>query len=354
MTAMAMAPVNGMGTDLDERVQRYLSAGPLGLSAPCRVSRLAGDASNRLYYRVHWSEGETRILTLLPAPFEPSELAFLDVAELFRVIPLRVPAVHDVAGELGILLQEDLGDRLLQEEVSRDCTRARKRTLYREAIDLLARLQLRGEELRSDRYLPFRIAFDARKFSDELAFFRKHFLVGLSRAELSSSDGATLDEELEKLAVELAAEPFGLCHRDYHARNLLVCESESESESETRSDAQLAVIDFQDARMGPRCYDLVSLANDSYVVHDGELVAEMKDRFASAVRADVASEYDLAALQRNLKALGTFGYQISVRGNDVYLPYLSHTLGLVRANLERNPRWDRLRRVLGRHLPELG
>jgi hypothetical protein len=80
----------------------------------------------------------------------------------------------------------------------------------------------------------------------------------------------------------------------------------------------------------------------------------MKERIASAVSADVSREYDLAALQRNLKALGTFGFQISERGNDVYRRYLSHTLGLVRANLERNPQWDRLRRVLARHLPELG
>jgi N-acetylmuramate 1-kinase len=341
---MAMARMDAIGADLDDRVRRYLSSGPAGLASPSGVSRLAGDASNRLYFRVQWPEGETRILTLLPAPFEPSELPFLDVAELFRAIPLRVPAIQDVSGELGILLQEDLGDRLLQDEVSEGCPRATKGALYQEAIEILERLQLRGEELRSDRYLPFRIAFDAKKFSDELAFFRDHFLVGLSKAELSTSDRTVLDEELDKVAEELAEEPYALCHRDYHARNLLVYGAES----------SLAVIDFQDARMGPRCYDLVSLANDSYVVHEPDLVADMKGRFASAVGADVVSEYDLAALQRNLKALGTFGFQISKRGNDVYLQYLGHTLGLVRANLERNPRWDRLRRVLGRHLPELG
>jgi N-acetylmuramate 1-kinase len=344
MTAMTRA--DAIEKNLDERVRRYLSSGPLGLPAPCRVSRLAGDASNRLYYRVQWSEGEgeARILTLLPAPFEPAELPFLEVAELFRAIPLRVPEIHDVAGELGILLQEDLGDRLLQDEVSAECPPTSKRALYRDAIEILVRLQKRGEELRSDRYLPFRIAFDAKKFSDELAFFRDHFLVGYSKARLSSSDRTVLDEELQNVAAELASEPYALCHRDYHARNLLVFGAEP----------TLAVIDFQDARMGPRCYDLVSLANDSYVVHEDELVADMKDRFASAVGADVASEYDLAALQRNLKALGTFGYQISVHGNQVYVQYVSHTLGLVRANLERNPRWDRLRRVLGRYLPELG
>ncbi len=79
----------------------------------------------------------------------------------------------------------------------------------------------------------------------------------------------------------------------------------------------------------------------------------MKDFFADRADADVRAEYDVAALQRNLKALGTFGYQIAERRNDVYRRYIPHTLSLVRANLEANPRWDRLRSGLARHLPEL-
>src|SRR3989304_2966080 len=64
-------------------------------------------------------------------------------------------------------------------------------------------------------------------------------------------------------------------------------------------------------------------------------------------------EFDLVALQRNLKALGTFGYQLSVRGKSFYKRYVPGTLELVRRNLARNPRWDGLRRVLSAHLPEL-
>ena len=44
-----------------------------------------------------------------------------------------------------------------------------------------------------------------------------------------------------------------LCHRDYHSRNLML------------HDGSLYIIDFQDARMGPDTYDLVSLLRDSYV-----------------------------------------------------------------------------------------
>jgi aminoglycoside/choline kinase family phosphotransferase len=329
-----------MRTAEDPRVRDYLASSRVPGLHGADVARLAGDASNRMYFRLRTGENETRILALLPSPFEPDELPFLQVAELFRLVPLRIPEIFEVKGDLGILLLEDLGDNLLQDEVTR-CSCDRKRALYLQAVEMLAALQSRGRELESEKYLPFRIAFDAGKFFDELVFFRTHFLEDLAGAELGEKGRGELDEDFHELASELASQPYALCHRDYHSRNLIVGE-------------ELAVIDFQDARMGPRCYDLVSLINDSYVGHGDELVSEMRRAFGSSTGADVEAEYDLAALQRNLKALGTFGYQIVSRENDVYRRYVAHTLGMVRANLERNERWGRLKRNLARHLPELG
>jgi hypothetical protein len=116
----------------------------------------------------------------------------------------------------------------------------------------------------------------------------------------------------------------------------------------------LAVIDFQDARMGPASYDLVSLLRDSYVEHDPDFVAEMKEAFRrSSGGVDVDPQFDLMSLQRNLKALGTFGFQISVRKNGIYRQYVHRTLELVRDNLLKNHQWDGLRTVLANHLPEI-
>jgi hypothetical protein len=323
----------------DPRLRGYLASSRVPGLRGAEVTRLAGDASNRMYFRLRTGEEETRILALLPSPFEPDELPFLQVAELLRLVPWRIPEIYEVKGELGILLLEDLGDNLLQEEAAA-CGCERKRALYRKAVLMLAALQSRGRELENGKYLPFRIAFDASKFFDELVFFRTHFLEDLAGAKLRDAERGELDEDFHRLASELASQPYALCHRDYHSRNLIAGE-------------ELAVIDFQDARMGPRCYDLVSLLNDSYLAHGEELWTEMRQLFASSTGADVVGEYDLAALQRNLKALGTFGYQIASRDNQVYRRYVGHTLGMVRANLERNERWGRLRRNLGRHLPEL-
>ena len=126
----------------------------------------------------------------------------------------------------------------------------------------------------------------------------------------------------------------------------------------------LYIIDFQDARMGPDTYDLVSLLRDSYVDLDENEVDDLI-AFFLAVRSGPANQgtisdadefrrrFDLMAVQRNLKALGTFGFQTISRGNPVYIQYIPRTLTYVRANLERYPRFARLWEVLAAHLEEL-
>ena len=59
------------------------------------------------------------------------------------------------------------------------------------------------------------------------------------------------------------------------------------------------------------------------------------------------------ALQRNLKALGTFGYQTITRRNPVYIQYMPRTLNYARMTLEKYPRFARLREVLATHVEEL-
>ena len=136
-----------------------------------------------------------------------------------------------------------------------------------------------------------------------------------------------------------------LCHRDYHSRNLMVF------------DDTLHIIDFQDARMGPDTYDLVSLLRDSYVDLPERTVDELIAYFlALGGRAgDLASfrpRFDLMALQRNLKALGTFGYQTTARRNTVYIQYIPRTLRYARENLLKYERFARLRDLLAPHVEE--
>jgi aminoglycoside/choline kinase family phosphotransferase len=308
-----------------------------------RIVPLSGDASTRRYYRLIDSD-RRYVLALYPESFQPDELTFLTMRALLGAYGLPVPAVVGVDGPRGIVLQEDLGDCTLQEALT-DCGEGRALDLYKEAVDEIAVLQQKAA-LGPQRAECFRIAFDIEKLSWELHYFQKHFLEGHLGCDLSVEDRATLSEGFHVLSEEIASWPRVLCHRDYHSRNLMLWAGE------------LYWIDFQDARMGPATYDLASLLRDAYVDVAEELQEELKERFRQKALPGEARDvfrrrFDLMCVQRNLKALGTFGYMASVRQNPVYLPYIPRTLAHARHNLSRYPGLEQLWRTLARHVPEL-
>ena len=61
---------------------------------------------------------------------------------------------------------------------------------------------------------------------------------------------------------------------------------------------------------------------------------------------NLRQRFDVMALQRNLKALGTFGYQTTARRNPVYIQYIPRTLRYVRKNLEQLPQFGHIRHLL--------
>ena len=304
------------------------------------IAALSGDASTRRYYRLKL--GDLRfVLALYPEPFVPQELSYLTVRGLLEGHGLPVPGTEDVDGGRGVVLQEDLGDETLQ-ALLQDASPARTAELYREAVDRIAQLQLRAAQGPQNAAC-FQIAFDIEKLAWELHYFLKHFLEGHRGANLSVEDRAVLSESFHRLSEEIASWPRVLCHRDYHSRNLMV------------HGERLVWIDFQDARLGPDTYDLASLLRDSYVDLTETRVDDLIRTYlrlggASQATPEAFAEYrrrfDLMSVQRNLKALGTFGHQTTSRSNPVYIQYIPRTLNYVRTNLERYSRFARLRDLL--------
>jgi hypothetical protein len=331
------------GADARERIATYLSRSRLSARST-RVVPLTGDASDRRYFRLLVPGTPSIVLSLYSSPFECETLPFVNVGRLLQQMPVPVPAVLGHAEDIGILALEDLGDVTLQAHLGA-ATAAEHAALYREAVALIATLQRRGAELASPQYLPYGIAFDVEKLSWEMDFFIKHFIEAYRGVVFKPEEREELRREFSALVETLAAEPRVLCHRDYHSRNLML------------HDGRLVIIDFQDARMGPDTYDLVSLLRDSYVDLPEQTVDELLAYFIAltgepAGEAEFRRRFDIMALQRNIKALGTFGYQTTTRRNPVYIQYIPRTLRYVRNNLDALPQFARIRELLAAHVEE--
>jgi N-acetylmuramate 1-kinase len=285
------------------------------------------------------------VLSLHAEPFSFDTLPFVNVARLLEQMPVPIPRVLGHADDIGVLALEDLGDVTLQADLGA-ASPADHAAVYRQAVSLIATLQRRGAELQSPAYLPYGIAFDVEKLTWELDFFTKHFLEAYRGVTIAAPARAALKSQFNDIIEELAAEPRVLCHRDFHSRNLMIYEG------------RLYIIDFQDARMGPDTYDLASLLRDSYMDLADHTVDELIAYFLALKgetnrERDFRDRFNLIALQRNLKALGTFGYQTTARRNPVYIQYIPRTLRYVRHNLDKMPRFAHLRAILADLVDEL-
>jgi hypothetical protein len=320
------------------------------------VRRLAGHASLRSYWRVGTPPASRVVMVMPPGagPEEvtsgapPAEEPFVAVQAYLAARGVRVPAIHGFFAPEGLMVLEDLGDEMLE---TRILAGADPRPLYARAVDALARLRARAEREPDPGCVAFQRAFDRDLYRWELDHFREWLLEAGRGARLSPAERPEVERAFDAIAAALADEPRGFTHRDYQSRNLMVLPG-----------GEQAVIDFQDALLGPRAYDLVALLRDSYVELPPEVVDEMVARWlatfaeAGGPRLDPAEfrrGFDLLTVQRKLKDAGRFVFIDRVKGNPGFLPSIPASLRYVREALGRRPELATLQEILARHVPEL-
>jgi N-acetylmuramate 1-kinase len=331
-----------------ERATGRPTAGP--------VLKLKGDASNRSYYRVGVPPDSAVVMVMPPgsgraseeggAGAVPTELPFVNVQRYLDRLGVRVPRILSQDEAAGMLVLEDLGDVTFE----RALEGADRVALYTEAVRLLARMRADAERTSDPACLAFGRSFDEALYDWELHHFREWGLEAWSGRKPVGPERDELDAVFRRIAARLAEEPRGFTHRDYQSRNLMV------------KDGELVVIDFQDALMGPRQYDLVALLRDSYVELPGDLVSAMLDEYIVAFERRTRTRvepapfkrlFDLLTVQRKLKDAGRFEYINRVKGNPGFLVSIPASLRYVKAALDRLPELGDLRRLVGRYVPEL-
>jgi aminoglycoside/choline kinase family phosphotransferase len=295
---------------------------------------MPGGASTRRYFRTRLGD-VAAVGMFVPDGLKADEVQsggvrarwpFLEVRDLLEASGIDVPAIYGEDTARGWALLEDLGDGTLAEVLA--AHPARRQELYtRAASDVaLAQMQLAA--------LPGGCVVASRTFDlDLLLWEMKHFREWALDARgivLTERDAERFDAIARSLAARIASWPRTFVHRDYQSRNLMV-----------RPDGRLCWIDFQDALLGPRVYDLVALLNDSYQTFDRPFVeARLADYARTAGLgesglAELRREFDLVTVQRKLKDAGRFVFIDRVKQNSSFLRFVEPTIAKVRASLAR-------------------
>ena len=326
-------------SDYQHRLDQYLQ-----LHSPSSIlKQLTQDASTREYFRISWNDGSA-IACVYPEPFVAAEQTYLDVTKLFRGANLPVAEIYDFDETLGVIVQEDFGDTILRSILERSNSDEKER-LIDESISLVARIQAARPLAYETGSIAFKLKFDTEKLLWELNFFKEHYFTTFLKKPLDPETDSAVEAEFKELSQELETMATVLCHRDFHAANLMV-------DRENR----LRIIDHQDARIGSPAYDLVSLLLDritelpesDWLVAKRSLLLEFREELGlePISEDDFTYEFRLQTVQRCLKAAGTFSFQSANRGKTYFIPFIKPMFRIVLRAIESLDRFPILREVL--------
>lgn len=273
---------------------------------------LAGDASQRKYYRLRGPNDQTAVLMDADPNNNPEQAPFISVAKTLNSWGVSTPNILKQDLDAGFILMEDLGDQMFADVIA--ANPSSETTLYSAAVDLLVtmhkhpcpKLPLLGPRLMAEM--------------TSLAFTEYR---GAILGDTANKERARFEDLFETILSEtLHGEPV-FVHRDFHAENLIWL-------PEREAIGNVGVIDFQDARLGHKSYDLVSLLQDARRDVPAGIEARMIDRYISITKSDEAefrTAYAVVGFQRNMRILGIFARLSKRYGKTKYLELIPRVWG---------------------------
>jgi N-acetylmuramate 1-kinase len=279
---------------------------------------IASDAGFRRYFRF---ATPSQWLAVDAPPQTEDTHQFVSLARYLSANKVNTPKILAADEKVGFLLVTDFGDDLLY----RTLTPASFEARYRQTFNTLLSLQACPDQ---PTLIP---RYDRALLRRELDLFTEWFADKLLGYPLQDNELQMLNAffiNLEKSALE---QPQTLVHRDFHSRNLLMCDN-----------GNIGVIDFQGALWGGWTYDLVSLLKDCYIRWPADQIRGLAlEYYVTAVNAGLLDQrlnqrtylrwFDWMGLQRHVKVLGIFA-RLHLRDNKPH--YLKDLTLVIRYTLE--------------------
>ncbi len=288
-------------------IQAWVSK--LGYNGVLKVA--SADASFRSYYRL--ADGKNSKIIMDSSLQKESLLPFMDMTERLAKAGVQVPKIYEQNLEAGFLLLEDLGSTNLLQRLDESSYQG----YYGQAIDEIIKIQ----EAEGDGLPPY----DGDFLRFEMALMQEWYLEKYRGKVLDAQEKQVISQIIDSVVEIVLSQPQGVVvHRDFHSRNLMLTPQD-----------EVAVIDYQDARVGAITYDLVSLLRDCYIAFDPKEVERLALTFRDKKGLDVDDAtfirwFDFMGLQRHIKVLGIFA-RLSLRdGKDGYLDDMPQTLQYVK------------------------
>ena len=278
---------------------------------------MPSDASFRHYARIK-TANKNYILMDAPPPEIPEQFAVVD--KILCDNDLSAPIIYDTDFENGFILLEDFGNdsynTLLAEGFN-------ELELYKTSLNALLKIA----EIKEFTGIP---PYDKNWLFEGLSVFIDWFIpYGINR-KLSEDEKKEFFEIWETLFNSIEKSPKGLVLNDFHLANMMFLNKKKHK--------TCGLLDFQDARVGPLSYDLVSLLEDvrrnDLPNSTFDILFNMYlDKIPEKQKNEFIRSYHIMAVKRHTRVVGVFTRLKARDGKDKYLKFIPQTWRLLEKHL---------------------
>jgi hypothetical protein len=308
-----------------------------------KISKIAGDASYRKFYRIIINNKKKIIISAKKERYK-NLIAYTSINKFLRKNNILTPSLLGHNYSKGIIVIEDFGNTSFYKILSK---KKNKLKIYKQLIDLLLKiqkikLQTKVKSVIKKKHLIEKYSLKYLIKESDL-FFDWYLPLFFNKKKVSNIRKKS-KKALLKIYKKLYFPNSCFVHRDFHVQNLM------------KVGKNVGVIDSQDALIGNPAYDLVSLIDDARIKTSAKLKNQIYDYYLKNTNKtyktkhkNFLQDFNILSVQRSLKIIGIFSRLFKRDKKDKYLKFIPYIWQLLETRMD-SLIFLELKKILDNHI----
>ena len=303
-----------------------------------KLKKIKGDASFRTFYRKK-NGNKKSIIVFATKEKEKNLLIYDAVNRLLIKNKILAPKLYNETYKKNFIEIEDFGNNTIFNILKKK--RKNKINLYKKSVDLLIKIQkIKQNKTKNFKGKNYKIPiYNKAKLFDETKLFLDWYAKKYISKDKKLKFNTKIKKQIKFLLSKLKLKNNIFVHRDFHVSNLIMYKK------------RIAIIDTQDAVIGNKAYDLVSLVDDVRFKSSKEFKDHIYNYYLKLNKKQInkdtfQNDFEILSVLRNMKIIGIFTRLALRDKKNIYLKLIPYTWKLIELRIKSNQIFNGLKKIL--------
>ena len=306
--------------------------------------KIKGDASLRSFFRKKVN-GQSSIIVYAKKEKYKNLLVYDAINKILKRNKILAPKLYTQRYNKNFIEIEDFGNETILKILKKK--NKNKFSYFTKIIKLLIQVQsIKDRKVKNFRNQNYTIPkYDKKILINEANLFCDWYVKNNLSKLRKKNFCQDFKKIIKKLTLKLELKNNIFVHRDFHVSNLMLINK------------KIGLIDSQDALIGNRAYDLVSLIDDVRLKTSNSFKEKIFNFYIKKhKKMDIKkfkNDFEILSVLRNLKIIGIFT-RLAIRDRKKnYLKLIPYTWQLVNMRIEQNKVFFDLKKLLSQNFKEI-